>query len=98
VVELVRSASTRYKDAFQSTSTALMHLMQKWEVIVDAFRQKQSLVPALYEDEAQSMIVALTEAGTCEDHSRRAEKRRKKELEWSKIREPSNPIALRAVE
>ena len=81
-----------------------MHLLSKWEVLVDAFRQNQSLVPAIYEDsqkepESNNMALALIDDDSAEEHiSRRAERRKKKELEWSKVKEPSNPIALRAVE
>ena len=45
------------------------------------------------------MALALIDDDSAEEHiSRRAERRKKKELEWSKVKEPSNPIALRAVE
>lgn len=30
--------------------------------------------------------------------TKRSEKLKKKEIDWAKVREPSNPIALRAVE
>ena len=61
--------------------------------------QNQSLVPALFDpdDEASKRIVALTEKRP-EEASKRQEERKKKPLDWSKVKEPTNPIALRAVE
>ena len=44
-------------------------------------------------------IVALTDHLSSEELTKRIqEKRKKKELDWAKVKEPSNPIALRAVE
>ena len=102
LVDQVRSTMVRYMDAFQTTSTGMQHLMEKWDVEVDSFRNRQSLVPALYtseSDEASKRIVALADNMTADENSQRiATKNKKKELEWSKVKDPSNPIALRAVE
>ena len=42
--------------------------------------------------------MALVLEGAEDELSRRLANRRKKELEWSKVKEPTNPLALRAVE
>ena len=59
-------------------------------------------MPALYaseSDEAAQRIVALVNENNSEDMSQRLkEKTKKKELDWSKVKDPSNKIALRAVE
>ena len=63
LVDLVRSTMKQYFEAFQSSSTGMMHLMEKWDIEVDSFRNRQSLVPALYaaseSDEAAKRMVAL---------------------------------------
>ena len=58
------------------------------------------MVPALYSEgeDASKRIVALTEENKAEEKSKRLEQRKKKELDWNKVKDPSNPIALRAVE
>ena len=60
------------------------------------------MVPALYaseNDEASKRIVALVSENNSENMSQRLQqKNKKKALEWSKVKDPSNKIALRAVE
>lgn len=78
-------------------------MLEKWDVEVDSFRNRQSLVPALYSsesDEASKRIVAIASDNMSgEELSQRiAEKNKRKELDWAKVKEPSNKIALRAVE
>ena len=77
-----------------------MHLLDKWGIGGEPLNQKLSLVPSLFDpedDEASKRIVALTENKT-EENSKRKEEKKKKPLDWSKVKEPTNPIALRAVE
>ena len=77
-----------------------MHLLDKWGIGGEPLGQKLSLVPSLFDpedDEASKRIVALTENKT-EENSKRKEEKKKKPLDWSKVKEPTNPIALRAVE
>ena len=81
-----------------------MHLLEKWDAPVESFRQNQSIVPALFKNgengeiDGSNRIVAIADGLTAEERSKRKDKRKKKELDWSKVKEPSNPIALRAVE
>ena len=77
----------------------MQHLFKKWDVIIDDFRDNQSsLVPALYDgNNPNNMVVALTESNA-EAESKRAERRRQKALDWNKVKEPSDPLARRAVE
>ena len=61
------------------------------------------MVPALYSsesDEASKRIVAIASDNmSAEELSQRINnKNKKKELDWAKVKDPSNKIALRAVE
>ena len=79
-----------------------MHLLDKWGIEGEPLGLKTSLVPALFDpedDDASKRIVALTENRTEEASKRQEEKKKKqKPLDWSKVKAPTNPMALRAVE
>ena len=50
LVEQVKGASRRYKETHDSTSEGLKHLLGKWDIEVDSFRDRQALVAADAED------------------------------------------------
>ena len=85
LVDQVRSSMQRYSETFQMTSEGMKHLMEKWDLEVDSFRNRQSLVPALYNsesDEASKRIVALVSDNMSQEElsQRIASKNKKKEL------------------
>ena len=85
LVDQVRSTMQRYSETFQMTSEGMKHLMAKWDLEVDSFRNRQSLVPALYNsesDEASKRIVALVSDNMSQEElsQRIASKNKKKEL------------------
>ena len=89
LVEQVKSATKSYKDAFKTKSTGLAHLLSKWRI-------SGSIEPVLVSGKADGNmgVVAIYD----EDENEEFYEKNIKHLEWSKVKEPKNPYALRAVE
>lgn len=66
LVEQVKAASERYKNAFKSTSQGLKQLLEKWGVSTAV--SESSLVPAIFSDDSESnRIVALVDEINSDD-------------------------------
>ena len=74
----------------------MKHLLDKWGVRTVSER---SLVPAILSEDSESNgIVAIVNEINSDGQTKRTLTQKKKEIDWSKVKDPSNPIALRAVE
>ena len=56
-------------------------------------------MPAILSEDSESNgIVAIVNEINSDGQTKRTLTQKKKEIDWSKVKDPSNPIALRAVE